>query len=131
MVLHILIAYQPPPGWNSHKGKEPRLREELPKKEQYLLPKEGQYSRNNLEKAKEAMRLQGMMGNPTEREFTGMVSETLITDCPVTVRDIDNANRIIRPNLINLRGKMTRTKPDCVRVKYVEITQILSNYIRM
>jgi hypothetical protein len=72
-----------------------------------------------------------MMGNPTERKFTGMVSETLITDCPVTVRDIDNANRILGPNLINLRGKMTRTKPDCVRVEYVEIPQILSNYIRM
>ena len=79
------------------------------------------YTKHNLEKAKEARRLQGMVGNPTEHEFVGMVREKLIANCPITVRDVDNANRIFGPDLANLRGKTTRTKPDRVRVEYVEI----------
>ena len=50
-----------------------------------------------------------------------MVREQLLTNCPVTVQDIDNANRIFGPDLANLRGKTTRTKPERVRVEYVQI----------
>ncbi len=46
------------------------------------------YTKHNIEKAQEARRLQGMIGNPTEREFVGMVREKLIANCPVTVQDI-------------------------------------------
>ena len=62
-----------------------------------------------------------MIANPTEKEFARMVRERLLTNCPVTVRDVDNANRIFGPDLTNLRGKMTRTKPERVRVEYVQI----------
>ena len=79
------------------------------------------YTKHDLEKAKEARRLQGMIGNPTEREFVGMVREKLIANCPITVHDVDNANRIFGPDLANLRGKQTRTKPERVRVEIVQI----------
>jgi len=79
------------------------------------------YSCHEVEKAKEAWRIQGMIANPTEREFAGIVREQLLTNCPVTVRDIDNANRIFGPDLVNLRGETTRTKPERVRVEYVQI----------
>jgi hypothetical protein len=62
-----------------------------------------------------------MIGKSTEREFVGMVYEKLITNCPVTVHNVNNANRIFGPNLTNLRGKTTRTKPERVRVKVVQI----------
>jgi hypothetical protein len=62
-----------------------------------------------------------LIANPTESEFTGMVREQLLTNCPVTVRDVDNANRIFGPDVANLRGKTTRTKPNRVRVEYVQI----------
>jgi hypothetical protein len=62
-----------------------------------------------------------MIANPTEREFAEMVHEQLLTNCPVTMRDVDNANRIFGPDLANLRGKTTRTKPERVRVEYVQI----------
>ena len=62
-----------------------------------------------------------MIGNPTKREFAGMVCEKLISNCPVTVHDINNSNRIFGPDLANLTGKMTRTKPERVRVKIVQI----------
>ena len=50
------------------------------------------YSRHEVEKAKEARRIQGMIVNPTERKFAGMVREKLLTNCPVTMQDVDNAN---------------------------------------
>jgi hypothetical protein len=79
------------------------------------------YTRHDIERAKEARRIQGMIANPTEKEFAGMVHERLLTNCPITVRDVDNANRIFGPDLANVRGKTTRTKPERVRVKYVQI----------
>ncbi len=81
------------------------------------------YTCHNIKRAKEARRIQGMIANPTEKEFAGMVHERFLTNCPITVRDVDNANRIFGPDLANLRGKMTRTKPERVRVKYVQIPQ--------
>jgi hypothetical protein len=79
------------------------------------------YTRHEFEKAKEARRLQGMIGNPTEKELAGMVREKLIANCPVTVQDVHNGNRIFGPDLANLRGKTTRKKTEHVRVDYVKI----------
>ncbi len=81
------------------------------------------YTRHNIEKAYKARRLQGMIGNPTEQEFARMVHEKLIANCPVTVRDVHNANQIFGPDLANFRGKTTRTKPENVRVDYVKTPQ--------
>jgi hypothetical protein len=79
------------------------------------------HTKRNIAKAKEAQRLQGMVGNPTDKEFKGMVRERLITDCPVTVQEVENANRIFGPDLAYLRGKTIRTKPEHVCIEYVQI----------
>ncbi len=50
-----------------------------------------------------------------------MVREQLLTNYPVTERDVDNANQIFGLDLANLRGKMTRTKPERVQVEYAQI----------
>ena len=71
-----------------------------------------EYTRHKVKKMTEARRIQGMIVNPTKREFVGMVREQLLTDCPVTMQDVDNANQIFGLDLANLRGKMTRTKPE-------------------
>ncbi len=81
------------------------------------------YTCHEVERVREARRIQGMIANPTERKFAGMVHEQLLTNCPVTVCDVDNANQIFGPDLPNLRGKATRTKLECVRVEYVQIPQ--------
>jgi hypothetical protein len=62
-----------------------------------------------------------MIANPTEREFAGMVREKLLTNCPITVRNVENANQIFGPDLANLRGKITRAKLDHIRVEYARI----------
>ncbi len=63
------------------------------------------FTRRKVENANEARRLQGMISKPTKREFSGMVHEKLITNCPVTVHNINNNNRIFGPDISNLRGK--------------------------
>jgi len=68
------------------------------------------YTRHKIEKAKEARRLQGMIGNPTKKELVGMVHENLIANCPVTVQDAHNANRIFDPDFTNLRGKTGKNR---------------------
>ncbi len=50
-----------------------------------------------------------------------MVRKKLIANCPVTVRDIQNAPQIFSPDLAKLRSKTTRTKPEHVRADYVKI----------
>jgi hypothetical protein len=79
------------------------------------------YTKHDIKKAQEARCLQGMIENPTEREFEGMVREKLIANCPVTVCNIKNAHQIFCTDLANLRGKTTRTKPEHVRADYVKI----------
>jgi hypothetical protein len=79
------------------------------------------YTKHDVKKAQEAKCLQGMTRSPTDREFAGMVRENLIANCPVTVHDVHNANHIFGPNLANLRGKTTRSKPEHVRVEYIKV----------
>ncbi len=69
-------------------------------------------TRQDVKRAREAQCIQGMSANPTKRGFAGMVFEKLLTNCPITVCNIDKANQIFRPNLANLKGKTTRAKPD-------------------
>jgi hypothetical protein len=52
------------------------------------------YTRKEIERAREARRIQGMIANPTEREFSAMVHEKLLANCPVTVQDVNNAHHI-------------------------------------
>jgi len=49
------------------------------------------HTKHDIAKAKEARRLQGMVGNPTDKEFKGMVRDKLITNCPITVQDVEKA----------------------------------------
>jgi hypothetical protein len=53
-----------------------------------------------------------------------MEQKKIITYCPVTVQDVRNANQIFGLDLANLRGKMTRTKPEHVRVDYMKIYRV-------
>ncbi len=79
------------------------------------------YTHKEIERAREARRIQGMIANPTEREFSAMVCKKLLTNCPVTVQDVNNAHHIYGRNLANIRGKTTKRKPEHVQIDYVQI----------
>jgi hypothetical protein len=80
-----------------------------------------EYTRKEIKRAREARRIQGMIANPTEREFSAMVCEKLLANCPVTVQDVNNAHHIYGRDLTNIWGKTTRRKSEYVQVDYVQI----------
>jgi hypothetical protein len=68
------------------------------------------YTMNDVLKAKEACRAQGMIGNPSKKDYKGMVSGNLITNCPVTTANINNARAIFGLDLASTR-KNSPTNP--------------------
>jgi hypothetical protein len=79
------------------------------------------YTHKEIKRAREARRIQGMIVNPTEREFSGLVREKLLGNCPVTVHNVINAHHMYGHDFANVRGKTTRRKPEHVQVEYVQI----------
>ena len=76
-------------------------------------------------KAKEARQAEAMMGNPSEKDYKGMVSNKLIPNCPVTSRDISNARQIFGPDLPSVWGKTVWGTPEPVVADYVAVPQSL------
>ncbi len=52
--------------------------------------------------AKEARRAQAMMGNQSEKDYKGMVSNNLIANCPINLQDVANARTIFGPDLASV-----------------------------
>jgi hypothetical protein len=50
-----------------------------------------------------------------------MVSNHLISNCPVTYIDITNAQKIFGPDLVSIRGKMMQRMPAPVVADYVAV----------
>jgi hypothetical protein len=53
----------------------------------------------------------GLIGNPSKNNFKGMVSNNMITNCPVTTTTITNARTIFGPDLASVRGKTVQWTP--------------------
>ena len=62
----------------------------------------------------------GLIGHPSERDIKYLVSINL-TDCPVTIKDVNNAHKIFGPILGGARGKTVRQKPEHVTTDYVSV----------
>jgi hypothetical protein len=62
-----------------------------------------------------------MLGNPSKNDFQGMVSNNLITNCPVMHNDITNARTIFGPDLVTIQGKTVRQAPAPVVGDYVAV----------
>ena len=75
--------------------------------------------------AKEARRAQARMGNPSEKDYKGMVSNDLIPNFPITSKDVSNAWTIFGPDLASIRGKTVQRAPEPVVTDYVAVPQTL------
>jgi hypothetical protein len=62
-----------------------------------------------------------MIGNPSEKDYKGMVSGNLITNCPITTTNISNARVMFGPDLASIRGKTVRITPAPVVADYVAV----------
>mgnify|MGYP002176679840 FL=1 len=83
------------------------------------------YTLRQYERAKEARKLYHIIGTPTMDNFKSLLRMNIIKNCPVTVDDINIAEKIFGPDVSSLKGKSTRQKPKTVREDLIEIPKEL------
>jgi len=74
-----------------------------------------------IDAAKKARNLLRSLGNPHVNDLKKIIKMNSIKDCPVTLSDIQVAERIFGPDIAGLKGKVTRRKPEVVREELVDI----------
>ena len=79
------------------------------------------FTQRDHEGDREAQRAIYLMGFPSEQDFENMVRLNIIVNCPVTFDDLKKAKLIFGPDIILLKGKSVRRKPDGVVTDSVEI----------
>ncbi len=79
------------------------------------------FTKKEVLQAKEARRAMGLIGNPSEKNFKGLVSNNMITNCPVTTTATTNVRRIFDRDLADVRGKTVQWAPAPVVGDYVEV----------
>jgi hypothetical protein len=66
-----------------------------------------------------------MMGNLSTKDYKGVVSNHLISNCPINAKDITNSRAIHGPALASVQGKTVRRAPAPVVMDYVEVPHSL------
>jgi hypothetical protein len=66
-----------------------------------------------------------IVGTPTMENFKSLLRMNVIKNCPVTVEDINIAEKIFGPDVSSLKGKSPRRKPKPVRKDLIEIPKEL------
>jgi hypothetical protein len=62
-----------------------------------------------------------MVGNPSKKDFQGLVSSKLIPNCPIVRANISNALKMFGPDLASIHGKTVQRTPVPVVADYVAI----------
>jgi hypothetical protein len=83
------------------------------------------YTTRQFERAKEARKLYHIVGTPTMENFKSLLQMNIIKNCPVTVEDVNIADKIFGPDMSSLKGKSVRQKPKPVRKDLIEIPKEL------
>jgi hypothetical protein len=83
------------------------------------------FTKREVIKAREVREAQAMLGNPSKKDFQGLVSGNLIPNCPITRSNISNARKIFGPDLASIRGQTVQWTPAPVVGDYVAIPQQL------
>jgi hypothetical protein len=76
-------------------------------------------------KAQEARVAQAMLGNPSKKDFQGLVSGNLILNCPITRANTSNACKTFGPDLASIHGKTVQRTPAPVVADYMAIPRQL------
>jgi hypothetical protein len=79
------------------------------------------YKKREVLKAKEARRGQAMIRNPSKGDYKGLVSNNMISNCPITPANITNAHAISGPDLASVRGKTVHRTPAMAVADHVAV----------
>jgi hypothetical protein len=89
------------------------------------------YAKHEIIQAKEARKAQAMTGNPSNKDFKRLVSNHLVSNCPITYADITNAPQIFGPVLASIWGKTVCRMHEPVVADYVAVPQSLMERIKV
>ena len=81
------------------------------------------YTKRQVQKAREARNLYQMMMFPSVADFKSAIKFNYIEDCPITVEDIEAAEKIFGKDIHALKGKTVRKAPYQVKVNTIEVPQ--------
>ena len=79
------------------------------------------YSLRQVNLAKAARELQAKVGHPSTADLKNIIKSNMIMNCPVSVADVDRAEKIFGPSMPILKGKTTRTAPEPIVSDYVAV----------
>jgi hypothetical protein len=83
------------------------------------------FTKRQIKNAELSRTLYKTLSYPSMKDFKWVIQSNQIKDCPVTVQDIDVAQRIWGKNFAALKGKTTRSKSILVAGYYVKVTMDL------
>ena len=89
------------------------------------------YTPREIEGATLDRNTQAIVAHPSNIKLKQMVSSKSLINCRVTVNDVINTRAIFGPNLLGLRGRMTRQKPVRVETTYIGIPRQLYERLKM
>ena len=79
------------------------------------------FTNRQFKDAKAARDLKAMLGFPTTANFKHIIRLNQIRNCPITLKDIENAEKIFGDNIASPKGKSTRQKPPVIKEDFIEI----------
>jgi len=65
------------------------------------------FTNRQYQRAKRAQALYHIMGAPTLQNYKALLRMNIIKNCPVTTKDVDNAEKIFGPDISTLKGRTT------------------------
>ena len=86
------------------------------------------FSQRQIERAKAARELYHVIGTPSIANYKAIIQANTIKNCPVTIQDINLAERIFGPSISTMKGKSTRKTPPTTNNDYIEIpSELVAN----
>jgi len=79
------------------------------------------YSAQQFEREKKACTLYHALGYPSIPDIKAIIRMNMITNNPITIKDVNLAERIFGPDIGTIKGKTTRRKPIPVVDDMIEI----------
>ena len=86
------------------------------------------FSKREVAQAKEARKLWRICGAPSSKMFKKHLQMNTMKNCPVTVKDVDNAEKIWGSPIAEKKGKNTRKRRECVQDDLIQLPDELANY---
>ena len=76
-----------------------------------------------IERAKLSMKIYNNLGLPTVKKFKHMVSTDMISNCPISVVDINNDGNLYETPVVSLKGKSTSRKSRLIIKDGIQISR--------